>query len=78
MTRHERRCVDIRAKLRPEDAHHREAHRHERGLGVLGQGQILVRPIAHQPVEMSAMAIGTRAAGDFSARSAPMPTDWLP
>ena len=38
-------------------AHHRQADRHQRRLGVLGQGQVVIRPLAHQPGEVLAQRV---------------------
>ncbi len=38
-------------------AHHRQAHRHQRRLGVLGQGQLVARALAHQLEELLAQGV---------------------
>ena len=50
MPGHERDPVgDPHAALALDHPHHRQAHRHQRRLGVLGQGQLQLRPLEHQP-----------------------------
>ncbi len=40
---------DLDAEFRLERPHRRQAHRHQRRLGVLGEGEVLDRTFLHQP-----------------------------
>ena len=72
------------AALALEHPHHRQAHRHQRRLGVLGQGQVRLRPLEHEPASAAAPAprrpprTPSRAGAKASASARPMPTAWDP
>ena len=48
--------ADVEAAFGFEDADHREARRHQRRLRVLGQGQLALGTLEHQPRQMAAPA----------------------
>ena len=48
MTGDERRAAYAHAEFHFENAHHRQAHRHQRGLGVLRQRELVFGAFAHQ------------------------------
>ncbi len=52
MSGHEGGSGHIDAELGLQHPHHRQAHGHQRRLGVLGEGEVLGRPLAHQQEQL--------------------------
>ena len=64
-------------------AEHRQRMGHDRRLGIFGELELVLRPLAHQLEEVLAecfVDLAEHVAGGAlaSASAAPMPTDWLP
>ena len=58
--------------------------RHDRGLGIFSEGQLVLGTVAHQLEKMLAECVvdllkhTSRAMAEASASALPIPTDWLP
>ena len=68
----------------PSSREHRDRMRHDRRLRILGELELVLRPLAHQPEQVLAERLvdfveHVRARpGSRRASAAPMPTAWLP